>query len=73
MEGIDAQHGRECLLADTPEEFAEAIGWCMNNRERLAAIGQNAFEFCGTHYDNLHVAERLLEQFRKLRNEKIST
>lgn len=70
MEGIEAHHERECLLADTPEDFANSIRWCLNQGSELAVIGQNAAAFCAAHYDNLRVAERLADQFRKLINEK---
>jgi glycosyltransferase involved in cell wall biosynthesis len=65
MEGIDAHHGRECLIADTTEEFAEALAWCREQGPALLELGKNAAQFCAEHYDNLKVAERLLEAFRK--------
>lgn len=66
MEGIEAQHKRECLLADTPDEFAEAVRWCMAQGKQLVDLGRRAEFFCAAHYDNLRVAEKLLANFREL-------
>ena len=70
MEGIEAQHKRECLLADTPDEFAEAVRWCMAQGKQLVDLGRRAEFFCAAHYDNLRVAEKLLANFRELTNLK---
>lgn len=67
MEGIDAQHRRECLLADTPEEFLKAVRWCYAQGEGLADLGRKAQAFCHDHYDNLEVGRRLLETYGDLR------
>lgn len=71
MEGVDATHKEECLLADTPDEFAENIQWCIGQGRRLEAMGNRAAAFCADHFDNLQVAERLLERFRKLRRQQV--
>jgi polysaccharide biosynthesis protein PslH len=63
MEGIEAHHGRECLLADTPEAFASAIEWCLQQGSALSNMGTHALVFCTEHYDNLRVAKRLTEEF----------
>lgn len=63
MEGIEARHRRECLLADTPAEISEAIGWCYAQGEQLAGMGRQARAFCMENYDNLEVARRLTEEF----------
>jgi len=71
MEGIDAHHGRECLLADSPEEFAQAVSWCTAQGRNLAEMGRHALDFCAEHYDNLRVAEQLLEEFRKVESDVV--
>ncbi len=62
MEGIAAQHHRECLLADEPEEILAAVRWCYAQGEGLAEMGHRALEFCVENYDNLEVARRLTEE-----------
>lgn len=66
MEGINARHGKECLLADTPEEFLTAIRWCYGQKARLEDLGRKAQAFCHDHYDNLAVGKRLLAVYGNL-------
>jgi glycosyltransferase involved in cell wall biosynthesis len=41
-EGIEFQSGEHLLIAQTPEEFLQAIGKCINSREECDRLGQNA-------------------------------
>lgn len=66
MEGVDAQHRKECLLADTPEEYVKAIRWCYKQGEGLAELGRKAQAFCHDNYDNLEVGRRLLVTYSSL-------
>jgi len=66
MEGIDARHRRECLLADTADEFHKAIQWCYAQGAGLADLGSRAQGFCHDRYDNLEVGRHLLETYRRL-------
>ncbi|MBK7937595.1 MAG: glycosyltransferase [Lewinellaceae bacterium] len=67
MEGIDAGHRKECLLADTPQSFSDAIRWCYAQGGGLENMGHKARAFCCAHYDNREVGKRLLETYRSLR------
>jgi len=62
MEGIAAQHRRECLLADTPQEILAALRWCDAQGKGLAELGHRGLAFCVKNYDNLEVARRLAEE-----------
>lgn len=62
MEGIDATEGRECLLAEQPEQWVEAIAWCYAEGKQLARLGDRARDFCEQFYDNETVAKNLLAQ-----------
>lgn len=66
MEGIDARHNSECLLADTPADFAKAIRWCFDQGAGLEKLGRRAQAFCRAHYDNREVGERLLVTYHNL-------
>lgn len=66
MEGIEARHRQECLLADTPDDFLKALAWCHLQGERLAEMGRKAQRFCHVHYDNLELGRQLLEHYGSL-------
>ncbi|MCW5923750.1 MAG: glycosyltransferase [Saprospiraceae bacterium] len=66
MEGIEARHRQECLLADTPDDFLKALAWCHLQGERLAEMGRKAKRFCHVHYDNLELGRQLLEHYGSL-------
>ena len=68
MEGIDARHQGECLLADAPAAFADAIRWCYSQGSELESLGRRAQAFCREHYDNLEVGGLLLETYARLRS-----
>jgi len=70
MEGIDAQHRKECLFADSPEEFLTAIRWSYAQKEKLADLGRRAQVFCHDNYDNLEVGRHLLETYASLKPER---
>lgn len=66
MEGIDARHREECLLADTPEAFVEALRWCYAQGDNLVELGRAAQEFCHRRYDNLETGRNLLNTYRNM-------
>lgn len=63
MEGIAARDKSDCLLADTPQDFLEAISWCYTQKNQLVHLGEAAKDFCTQHYDNLEIARNLLEVY----------
>lgn len=62
MEGIDARHQHDCLLADTPEAWQQAIQYCYDAGPDLAQVGAHAREFCEQEFDNERLARRLVER-----------
>ncbi len=64
LEGIDARHQKEVLLADTAEDFLKQIQYCHEHKERLIEIGKRAHTFITQRYDNLQVARRLAETYK---------
>ncbi|MBL7825376.1 MAG: glycosyltransferase [Saprospiraceae bacterium] len=60
MEGIEASDGNACLLADTPEQWLQAVKWCYEQGEELAKIGRKARNFCVNQFDNREVARQLV-------------
>jgi glycosyltransferase involved in cell wall biosynthesis len=63
IEGIDAEDRRECLLAEQPQEWLEAMRWCYSEGANLGALGARARVFCEQHFDNEAVARRLVKVF----------
>ena len=70
MEGIHARHQKQCLIADKPEAFLEAIRWCYARRQQLPEYGRQAQAFCMEHFDNLEVGRRLLHTYGTMLEKK---
>ncbi len=68
LEGIDAQHSKQVLIADSPQEFLAAIEFCLKHPRKIKEIGLQAQVFCASQYDNLKLAARLVEHIRALTN-----
>lgn len=60
MEGIEAVHGKNCLLAATPQAMAEAVGWGLAHPDDLCRIGAQARQTCLERYDSLETARALV-------------
>lgn len=73
MEGIEAEHGNQCLLADSPDEWVEAVRWCYAQGGQLSGLGHRARNFCVERYDNLELAGQLLQSFRRLKQQQAFT
>lgn len=66
LEGIDARHMQEVMIADTPEEFMQCIEFCHNYPSKLKSISKNAKSFVKQHYDNQNNASELKDLYQKL-------
>jgi len=66
LEGIPAKDRQEVLVANTTEEFIKAIQFCYSSNGQLNNIGQKAREFVGQHYDNQHIAQKLLDTYNSI-------
>jgi glycosyltransferase involved in cell wall biosynthesis len=58
-EGIDLEHGRQAMLADTPDQFADAIVWLLRNPEECRALGSQARQAAEAQYDWRQIVPRL--------------
>lgn len=65
-EGIYAKDQKEILLADDEEEFYQQVKKCLDNPEFCEQVGDNAFEFAQENFNNIQIAERLIEFYTKL-------
>lgn len=66
LEGIDAQHLREVLLADNVESFIEAIALCQQDATFARKISEQARRFILQQYDNREIAQQLLQAYTQL-------
>lgn len=66
LEGIDAQHRSEVLVADTPEEFIRSIAYCYRKGAELEKMGRRAQDFVSRNYDSLEIAKQLLKVYQDL-------
>jgi len=65
-EGIGASVGRDILLADTPEAFAEAIVRLLLDRDLQLQLGRHARAFAASAFDNRNIGEQLIYFFNKI-------
>jgi glycosyltransferase involved in cell wall biosynthesis len=49
-EGLDVAHGRDMLLADTPQAFADEVGRILADPELAAGLGRAARQLAETRY-----------------------
>ena len=66
LEGIDACHRCEALVADTVESFIEAIALCQQDATFAAQISKRARNFVLQQYDNREIAQQLLQAYAQL-------
>lgn len=72
LEGIPAEHGKHVWVADTEEEFLDAIQQVIANKSIVAEIGENARQFVLENFDALEIAQRLLESYRYITSDSYS-
>jgi glycosyltransferase involved in cell wall biosynthesis len=66
-EGIDLMHGRDVLLADTPDEFAGEICRALADPELVARLGVHARELAEQRYAWTAVVRQLTAFYEQLR------
>ncbi|HRJ36824.1 MAG TPA: glycosyltransferase family 4 protein, partial [Flavobacteriales bacterium] len=66
-EGIDCRKGENILIANSPEEFSQAISQLIENQQLFTSIGINARKLVEQHYDNRLLTRDLLNFYHSLR------
>jgi len=66
LEGIEAADRSEVLVADTPDQFINALEFCYQQNGALQEIGQRAQELVASRYDNQEIARKLMETCSKM-------
>jgi glycosyltransferase involved in cell wall biosynthesis len=64
--GINYVNNENILIADTAEEFANLIIWCLNNTEQCKTIGKNAKLNIQENYNSKTIEEKLSAYLNKL-------
>ena len=64
IEGIAAKNRGEVMLADDPEDFIEAIDWCLQQNGTLEKMGAKANQFILKNYDHIEVAQKLMRTYQ---------
>jgi len=60
-EGIPYTHRKNILIANNREEFAEAIGICMDSKEFCIEIGRNARQLAAENFDCSRTAKKMVD------------
>jgi len=71
LEGIDARHKSEVIVADTTEEFIKGIEFCYQKGAKLEKMGRRAQEFVLQHYDGVAIAQKLLKAYAAMSVEAV--
>ncbi|MEE4178647.1 MAG: glycosyltransferase family 4 protein [Bacteroides sp.] len=64
-EGIQCEHGKNIVIADTPENIGEEIQSLLNNFDKFDSIGKQAMEFVSQTFDNKNITADLLAFYKK--------
>lgn len=65
-EGIPVTHNENIIIANTPEEFANAIKDLSSNQELKTKIGNNARKFIEDNFENTKLISELLKFYESL-------
>ena len=66
VEGIDARHRENVLIADTDQEFTAIIEELMQNHKLVKEIGRNARQLVESKYDNELIIKQLTSFYKTL-------
>ena len=65
-EGIDAEHGRDILIADTPAEMVDALSLLYRDGELRARLSQGGRKLVADHYDWPAIGTKLVALHREI-------
>ena len=65
-EGLDVEHGKNILIANTPREFVDMIEKCVNTPEMCKIISENARNYVIVHHNNALITEKVVALYREL-------
>lgn len=65
-EGIEYTHGKDIVIADTPNEWVSAILEYLKNDTLRRSIEQNAHALANSHYENKSITRRYIDFYKTL-------
>jgi glycosyltransferase involved in cell wall biosynthesis len=65
-EGIPITNGKQMLLADSPDDFVNAVDRLLSSTEERKKLEQNAKAFAREHLENKQITRELLDYYSKL-------
>jgi polysaccharide biosynthesis protein PslH len=65
-EGINYENKKNIFIADTPEEFINAINCCISDKGLINTIGENAKLLIENEYDNDKIIAKLIDFYKKI-------
>jgi len=65
LEGIQADHGKDVLIANTPQDFIAVLSQCLNREFALEKIGRAAHMTFSRRYDRIRIADKLLRTYHR--------
>lgn len=65
LEGINAEEGKHCLIADEPEEMAQQAIQVLENNELQQELGKAGREFVERHFSWDQISQDLLDIYEK--------
>ncbi len=65
-EGIDYENSKDILIADTADEFVEAIHMCLSDKIYADTVARNARTLVEKKYDNIKICEQLTDFYKSL-------
>jgi glycosyltransferase involved in cell wall biosynthesis len=69
-EGIEADHGKQIIIADNPHNFYQEICRLLSDKELLAQIGKDAQLFAKVKLDNNRLTQNLLNYYKSALNDR---
>ncbi|HXU27266.1 MAG TPA: glycosyltransferase family 4 protein [Bacteroidia bacterium] len=65
-EGIAVTSGKNCLLADNADDFANAVIEILNNNEKRKLLQDEARTFIEQHFENNYLVKQLVDFYKNL-------
>jgi glycosyltransferase involved in cell wall biosynthesis len=65
-EGVDCRNGEHLLIADSAEEFSNAILSYLSDPDHKKELGENARKFVMNHYNNADISRQLTEFYQSI-------
>lgn len=67
-EGIEYENNKNIIIADTADEFVQAIVKCINDKTFAESIGNNAKALVEMKYDNQKICKNLVDFYQEIVN-----